>query len=104
VAFAAGLALTDPATARLVLARAVPPAERAAVNGIRHREVLIALALADPGSFGPAADAAIAQGRRDRKGYLYTGLDAVALTLTDPDRLAENVARYARLFGEFEEE
>ncbi len=104
ITFAAALALTDPDTARVLLARAVPPAERAAVTGIQQRETLIALALADPAAFGPVAEAVIARGRQERNGYLYTGLDAIALILTQPDRLGWNMTRYARLYGEFEEE
>jgi hypothetical protein len=52
----------------------------------------------------PAVDAAVARAAAAKKGFAYTGLDSLALVLTEPDRLFEKVLRYGGLFGEFEEE
>ena len=39
-----------------------------------------------------------------KEGFQFSGLDALALVLTEPDRLTYNVARYGGLVWEFEEE
>jgi hypothetical protein len=101
---ALALALTDPDTARLLLARTLAAKDLPLPDLWRNREPLLALALADPAAAVPVVDRLVAVAVKQRKGYQYTGLDALASTLADPDRLADHVIRYGRLFGDFEEE
>lgn len=98
------LALTDPETARFVLARALQPAERAGIDGRRGQQKLIAFALADPSAADALVDVLVARVAQAKAGYRLTGLDALAEVLTQPDRLVENACRYGNLYNEFPEE
>src|SRR5205085_1525125 len=74
---ALALALTDPETARAILARALPPGERTKIDGGQNREALVALALADPAGATAAVDAVLARAVAAKKGFAHTGLDAL---------------------------
>jgi hypothetical protein len=101
---ALALALTDPDTARLLLARNLAAKDLPSPDGWRNREPLLALALADPAAVSPVVDELVAAAVKRKMGYQNTGLDALALALADPNHRADNFIRYGRLFGDFEEE
>lgn len=101
---AIALALTDPATARVLLARHLQPGDLTDRTNLNNRDPLLATALADPAALAPAIDALIAGAVKGKTGYQYTSLDTLAAALADPDRIAENVLRAARFFSDFEEE
>jgi hypothetical protein len=103
VADALALALTDPDTARTLLARRLSPKDPA-VASLGHREPLIALALADPAALTPVVDRLVAEAVKRRAGYQSTGLATLVRILTEPDRLLENVGRYSGLTVEYEDD
>jgi hypothetical protein len=102
--FALALALTDPDTARPILARVLPDSERSKLDGLRQREALVALVLCDPAATKPVADALLARALQAKKGYDYTGLDTLAALLGRPDRLAETALGAGRFLVDFGEE
>jgi protocatechuate 3,4-dioxygenase beta subunit len=101
--FALALGLTDPDSARLMLARALPPAGYLHVYGLAECDKLFALALIDPGPAMAAVDAILARAVKSRQGYGPSGLLGLAKALTATD-VAAAVARQAGLFWDFEEE
>jgi hypothetical protein len=102
--FALALGLTDPDTARPILARVLPEAVRTKLEGLQHREALVALVVCDPDGAKVAVDALLARVVATKKGYDYTGLDSLAALLSRSDRLAETALGSGRLLVDFGEE
>jgi protocatechuate 3,4-dioxygenase beta subunit len=102
--FALALGLTDPDTAKALLARSLPDAERAKLDGGRRREALVALAVCDPAGAKTAADGVLARAVAAKKGYDYTGLDTLAKLLSRPDRPQETAFAAGRLLVDLGEE
>jgi hypothetical protein len=104
---AVALALTDPTTARDLLATRLLPGDLTALENLRNREPLLALALADPAAALRPVDELIGNAVARKKGYQYTGLDKLASVLCWPDRVggvAESALRAGWFLGDFEEE
>jgi RNA polymerase sigma factor (sigma-70 family) len=104
VRVALALALTDPVAARAILAQALPSAEYARLDGLRDRDKLVALALADPEGAVRVVDPLLERAIKAKRGYQFTGLNELAVVLTEPERLSAHVQRYGGLVWEFEEE
>jgi hypothetical protein len=102
--FTLALGLTDPDTARPILARALPEPARAKLEGLQQREALVALVVCDPDGAKVAVDALLARVVAAKKGYDYTGLDTLATLLSRPDQLAETALGSGRLLADFGEE
>jgi RNA polymerase sigma factor (sigma-70 family) len=102
--FALALGLTDPDTARPILARALPESARAKREGLPQREALVALVVCDPDGAKAAVDGLLARVVAAKKGYDHTGLDTLAALLSRPDRLAETALGSGRLLSDFGEE
>jgi hypothetical protein len=102
--FALALGLTDPDTARPILARVLPGSARLRLEGLQQREALVALVVCDPDGAKAALDALLKRVVAAKKGYDYTGLDTLASLLSRPDRLAENALTSGRLLADFGEE
>jgi hypothetical protein len=93
---AMGLALIDPATAKWVLDRAVPAADRQVPGHLRQRrEWLFAVAIADPQRGIAEIDKIIEQARNSQDGVGGTSLIELLITLTQPSE-AEMVRELAR--------
>lgn len=101
---ALALALTDPDSARPLLARALPSAAYGKLDGYRDRDKLLALALIDPPAARTALDAVLDRAVQAGQGYHNTGLIELAARLAQADRDLEGVARSAGLIEEFGEE
>ncbi|QJW99976.1 MSCRAMM family protein [Frigoriglobus tundricola] len=102
--FVLTLALTDPDTARTILARVLPDPERPNLDGLQRREALVALVLCDPAGAKTAADAVLARALETKKGYSYTGLDTLVAILSRPDRFAETALESVHMIVDFTEE
>lgn len=101
---ALALALTDPDTARTLLARTVTAKDLPYPTIWWNREPALALALADPAAAGPVVDRLVAVVAKQKRGYEYGGLDRLAQTLADPDHVPKNGVQYGEFLGEFQEE
>jgi len=102
--FALALALTDPDTARPILARILPESERAKLDGVRRRNALVALALCDPAGAERAADALLVRVVEAKMGYDFTGIDMLAKLLSQPRLVTETAVHSGGLLVDFGEE
>jgi hypothetical protein len=100
---ALALALTDPETARTLLARKLSPKDPA-LTKLGSREPLLALALADPAALTPAVDELVAADVKRKAGFQTTGLHTLVQVLAQPDHVRDNALRRAGLFADIEEE
>ena len=103
VLVAEALALTDPDTARLILAKALPLEERINVDQSRLRDVLFAVALVDPATATNLVDYAIADAVRVQNGYNRFTLSGLARMLTHSNGKFDELTRYV-FVGHFVEE
>ena len=104
VADALVLALTDPTTARELLAARLSAADLTAMDNGLYRDPLLAIALADPEAAVRIVDEVVARTVARKKGYQYTNLGTLASVLCWPDRLAQSALRAGPFVGDFGEE
>ena len=102
--FALALALTDPAAARRILARAVPATEYRNIDGWRERDKFVAVAWIDPEGAVTAVDAVLARAVQAKQGYRLTSLNDLAIALAEPDEPMVTIARCCGLLWDYEEE